>query len=44
MMKLNGRGLTLGVVEMHNVAVILEEVDLLNSRNGVHSQPLERAL
>jgi hypothetical protein len=44
LIKLDGRGLTLGVVEMHNVAVVLEEVDFLNPRDGIHSQPLERAL
>ena len=36
--------LTLGVDKVHNIAVCLEQVDLLNAWYRVHSQPFERTL
>ena len=42
--RLKGGRRTLGVVEVDDGAIVLEEVDLLDRRDVVHAQALERVL
>ena len=44
MLNCKALGLTLGVDEVHYIAVCLEQVNLLNAWYRVHSQPFERTL